>query len=203
MHRLWALFNFLESGSPSSSQAINASVQRAFEGEWTAQHESYARTVFAKVLRYCRHPRGTMDRGPAQLNELISKIKRSQYDPSIDVHENACGAKKVDPQRISLPDRAGILDPADHLTGQQLKEFLEMPVSTPTNCLVGKDFPACHKVDDKDWPHLFTQAAQPQNDHLSAARQSFDGGSQAHKKGVFFVSLIKLTPTDSSMIGAP
>ena len=65
---LWGLFNFLDSGSPSSTQAIVSSVDRAIQGEWTALHESYARTVFAKLLKYCAHPRGTMDCGPAKLN---------------------------------------------------------------------------------------------------------------------------------------
>jgi len=67
MHTLWALLNFLDAGSPSSTLAIEDSVGRAFSGEWTAQHEGYARTMYAKVLRYCAHPRGTMDRGPAKL----------------------------------------------------------------------------------------------------------------------------------------
>lgn len=76
-HTLWALLNFLDAGSPSSTLAIEDSVGRAFSGEWTAQHEGYARTMYAKVLRYCAHPRGTMDRGPAKLSELIARIQSS------------------------------------------------------------------------------------------------------------------------------
>lgn len=61
MHFLWALFNYLDAGSPSSSDAIRSSVKRSASGEWTAIHESYARTMYAKVLSYCAVPRGTMD----------------------------------------------------------------------------------------------------------------------------------------------
>lgn len=74
LHLLWALFNFLDSGSPSSHAAAKASVERASQGEWTAQHESYAQTTYRHLIHYCAHPRGTMERGPAQLTELIERI---------------------------------------------------------------------------------------------------------------------------------
>ena len=36
MHQLWALFNFLDSGSPCSTEGAMSSADRAFRGEWTA-----------------------------------------------------------------------------------------------------------------------------------------------------------------------
>lgn len=58
MHQLWALFNFLDSGSPCSTEGAMSSADRAFRGEWTALHEKYARAMFNKVLHYCACPRG-------------------------------------------------------------------------------------------------------------------------------------------------
>eukprot|EP00438_Fugacium_kawagutii_P015754 Skav233443 [mRNA] locus=scaffold1486:339543:342293:- [translate_table: standard] len=95
-----------------------------------------------------------MDRGPAKLNELISRIQLSQYDPSISFEDALSGAKDVDPSRISLPDVAGILDPAVHLKGDRLKEFLEMPSTIPSHKQPLVDNPACHKISDEDWPVL-------------------------------------------------
>ena len=40
MHRIWALFNFLDAGSPSRSQAMQQSVIDASTREWTIQHEN-------------------------------------------------------------------------------------------------------------------------------------------------------------------
>ena len=110
MHLLWALLNFLDARSPSSSDAIRSSVKRSASGGWTATHESYARTMYAKVLNHCAFPRGTMDRGALKLNDLISRIQCSQYDPSLNFDDAVCGAMSVNPSRVSLPKHAGILD---------------------------------------------------------------------------------------------
>ena len=183
MHMLWGLFNFLDSGSPSSTQAIVSSVDRAIQGEWTALHESYARTVFAKLLKYCAHPRGTMDRGPAKLNELITRIKNSQYDPSLNLDTAMCGAKEVDPSRISLPEQGGILDPRNHLSGQRLQQFLAMPAKIPQACSFTKDKPACHKVDPERWPSLLRKLHDAdmitfllKKDVLAEGRKNIKGG---------------------------
>ena len=183
MHMLWGLFNFLDSGSPSSTQAIVSSVDRAIQGEWTALHESYARTVFAKLLKYCAHPRGTMDRGPAKLNELITRIKNSQYDPSLNLDTAMCGAKEVDPSRISLPEQGGILDPRNHLSGQRLQQFLAMPAKIPQACSFTKDKPACHKVDPERWPTLLRKLHDAdmitfllKKDVLAEGRKNIKGG---------------------------
>ena len=101
MRSVWVLFNFLHAGSPSNTQGAIASVAQASQGTWTAKHEKYARTVFSRLLRYCAHPRGTMERGTSKLSELIERIHTSQYDPDINLDEALCGAKTVDPSRIS------------------------------------------------------------------------------------------------------
>ena len=145
MRLLWGFFHFLESGSPCNAAVARAVSERASRGMWTATHESYARTMFARVLKYVTHPRRTMDRGTAKLNDLISRIRVSKYDPSQPFEEALPGAKPVDPNRISLPTQAAIINPADHLTGKRLAEFV-------TSLCTAKDPKPCHKVDPDDWP---------------------------------------------------
>ena len=85
---------------------------------------------------------------------LIRRIKISQYDPNLNLDEAVCGAKDVDPNRISLPLQAGILDPRDHLKDEKLQQFLEMPKNMPCVIPPGNGPVACHKVADEDWPTL-------------------------------------------------
>lgn len=92
---IWGLFNFLEGGSPCSPEAGQHVVTRALSGVWTATHECYARAIFKKLVSYVSHPRETMERGTATLNELISRITDSKYDPSISLEQGLCGAKQV------------------------------------------------------------------------------------------------------------
>ena len=111
LRRIWVLMNFLHVGSPASSNAASKAIQDASHGEWTAMHESYARTMYEKLKAYCACPRGTMERGSAKLNTLIEKIESSMYDPSISMDDATCGALDVNPERISMPDVAGIIGP--------------------------------------------------------------------------------------------
>lgn len=180
---VWMLFNYLDAGSPSSTHSIRAAVDRAAMGKWTAQHEGYARAMFVKLVRYCAHPRGTMDRGPAKLDELIRRIKISQYDPNLNLDEAVCGAKDVDPNRISLPQQAGILDPRDHLKDEKLQQFLEMPKNIPCVIPPGNGPVACHKVADEDWPTLLGKLHDAQmitflkkQDVLKEGRRLIRGG---------------------------
>lgn len=154
MHWLWGLFNFLECGSPCSRSAAQAVANRASCGVWTDCHESLARTMYTKVLKFVSHPEGTLDRGTAKLDDLIKRIRLSFYDSSLSLEEALTGVLDVDPNRISLPAKGGILDPLNHLTGRQLEEFRNMHKDVPHGLLVGKDIKPCHKVDSKNWPFL-------------------------------------------------
>ena len=183
MHRIWAFLNYLHAGSPCSTSAITEAVRLASEGEWTVQHETYARAMHSKLLDYCTCPRGTMERGSAKLSALIEKIQCSQYDPSIYFDDAACGAMSVDPSRISLPDQAGILDPRKHLTGDRLEQFIAMPQKIPEPCRSSSDPPACHKVSDEDWPLVLRKLLEadmitfiPKRDVLSEGRRLIKGG---------------------------
>lgn len=65
MHLLWALLNYLEAGSPSSSKA--GAVSRTSQGVWTAHHESYARTMYHQIIPYVAHPTGPRVVAPSKL----------------------------------------------------------------------------------------------------------------------------------------
>lgn len=187
MHQLWALFNFLDSGSPCSSEAALSSVSRASRGEWTAHHESYARTMFSKLLCYCSHPRGAMERGTAQLQKLIEKIHASPYDSSIQLDAETSGALEVNPSRVSLPEVAGVLDPAEHLDGKKLDEFLKMPEEIPTTCDSSVDPPACHKVRDEDWVPLLRKLHAAQMITFIPKHQALKEGRKLIRGGLFAV----------------
>lgn len=124
-----------------------------------------------------------MERGTSKLSELIERIHTSQYDPDINLDEALCGAKTVDPSRISLPEKGAILDPRDHLTGSQLKEFLDMPRNIPRECPIAHDCVACHKIDDKNVPDLLRKLHRanmitflPKAEVLSEGRKLIKGG---------------------------
>ena len=151
MHWLWSLFNFLEGGSPCQSSAARAVAFRASQGVWTSCHEGLAKTMFRKVLKLISHPEGTLDRGTAKLDDLISRIRLSFYDPSVTLDEVVSGAMPVNPERISLPERGGLLNPLDHLEGEQLQQFKNMHHNIPVGELVGKSVKPCHKVEPQHW----------------------------------------------------
>ena len=185
MHLTWALLNFLHFGSPCSRGATREAVNAAMQSKWTSQHEEYARTMFAKLVQYCSHPRGTLGCGSTKLEQFISRIKACKYDPGVSIDEMCCSAMEVNPDRISLPDpkTAGILDPAKHLKGHRLHEFLSMPSEIPEECRVSEDFPACHKVSDEHWPAVLRRLHQAnmiaflkKSDVLKEGRKLIKGG---------------------------
>jgi hypothetical protein len=128
-----------------------------------------------------------MDRGPAKLNELISRIKISQYDSSIKLDDALCGAMEVDPARISLPEKAGVVDPKNHLTGQRLQDFLNMPTHTPLEFSKNRSDPACHKVSPKNWPVLLKKLYDADMITFLPKSQVLKDGNQLVKGGLFCV----------------
>ena len=188
MQTVWGLFNFLEGGSPCTSHASQLVVERAQSGVWTATHEEYARALFSKLVRYLSQPRGTLERGTLGLNELISKISLSTYDPTIRLDENLSGAKTVDPSRISLPESAAILDPKDHLTGKRLHDFNTMADWVPTDLPSSFDPKPCHKVSPKDWAPLLKKLHQSGMIEFVPIDEVLHDGPKVIKGGLFCVA---------------
>ena len=188
MRTVWGLFNFLEGGSPCTSSASQLVVERARLGVWTATHEEYARAMFSKLVRFLSQPRGTLERGTLGLNELISKISLSTYDPTIRLDENLSGAKAVDPSRISLPETAAILDPKDHLTGKRLHDFNSMADWVPTDLPTSFDPKPCHKVSPEDWAPLLKKLHQASMIEFVPVDEVLHDGPKMIKGGLFCVA---------------
>ena len=188
MRTIWGLFNFLEGGSPCTSVASQLVVERAQSGVWTATHEEYARAMFAKLVRYLTQPRGALERGTLGLNELISKISLSTYDPTIRLDENLSGAKAVDPSRISLPEVAAILDPRDHLSGKRLRDFNTMADWVPTDLPTSFDPKPCHKVSPDDWAPLLEKLHKAEMIDFVPIDQVLHDGPKIIKGGLFCVA---------------
>lgn len=153
LQRLWRLLNFYEGGGPASKKAMTALTARARLCGWTAYHEERALQLFNELLVHCRNPRGTMgERGAGKLSKLISKIRLSHYNSEFT--ECTAEALPVDPNRISLPEQAGVIDPLKHLTGSRLQQFCDMPSAVPKTCPPGQVPKACHMVESARWPLL-------------------------------------------------
>ena len=184
---VWGLFNFLEGGSPCSPQAGQHVVTRAMSGVWTATHECYARAMYKKLVSYVSHPRETMERGTATLNELISRITHSKYDPSISLEQGLSGAKQVDPSRISLPEVAAVLDPKDHLKGERLKDFSTMSEWVPTDLPYAIDPKPCHKVLPADWAILLRKLHDAKMIEFLPIEEVLHEGVKVIRGGLFCV----------------
>ena len=186
---LWSLLNFLDAGSPCNSVAAADAIRRGRNALWSDQHESYARTMYAKVLRFVTHPKGTVGCSSSKLEQLIQSIKCTAYDTDISIDQAVSNAMEVNPDRISLPspDATGVLDPASHLTGRRLKEFLAMPVDIPAPCRTNQDNPACHKVLDKDWPTVLKKLYKANMITFLEKSQVISEGRRLIKGGLFCV----------------
>ena len=145
---LWAFFTFLEGGSPFRYQDQVSLAQKAFANPWTAMHQEYAGCLHDQVLNFDRlRCSDTLGRGLEQLEKLVTTIKNSSYKPGpFDMNENISGAMDVRPDRMSLPEIAGIIDPADHLKGEHLSSFNNMLQEVPHDCPPQPPTKGCFKV---------------------------------------------------------
>ena len=74
--------------------------------------------------------------------------------PTFLLKKQLQGLYPVNPDRIALPEHAGILDPTKHLKGKRLQQFLNMPTDVPGPRRSNADPLACHKVSEEDWPKI-------------------------------------------------
>lgn len=127
---LWCLFTFFEGGSPISEKDQLTLARRAFGATWTEQHGALADSLHRQIHKYtqlrCHEP---LSRGTKQLSEIIHKIRphNSNYpNASYNLEELMNNATYVRPDRMSLPTKAGVLDPRDFLRGEHLEAFKTM-----------------------------------------------------------------------------
>ena len=149
---LWALFTFLEGGSPSSHEGQVSLAECALATPWTAEHSEYAGCLHEQVHRFsCLRTQEPLGRGLEQLHKLVTKIQNSDYKPGpYNISEFTATALEVNPDRMSLPDHAGIIDPADHLKGSELETFCSMNSCVPHDISPEQPTRACFKVAPGD-----------------------------------------------------
>ena len=156
---LWAFFTFLEGGSPFRYQDQVSLAQKAFTNPWTAMHQEYAGCLHDQVLNFDRlRCSDTLGRGLEQLEKLVTTIRNSSYKPGpFEAIENISGAMDVRPDRMSLPEIAGIIDPADHLKGEHLSSFNNILQEVPHDCPPQPPTKGCFKVRQEEVVEVYNR----------------------------------------------
>ena len=158
---LWSLFTFLEGGCPCSKKDQLLLLDRAASAVWTEHHEALAGSLHSQIKRFirlkCKEP---LSRGNLKLEELIKKIRpfNSNYHPGPYTVEEMCQtAMNVKPDRMSLPEKAGILDPRQFLKGENLAAFESMPHTVPHDMSPNPPTRGVFKVLKEDVKQVFGQ----------------------------------------------
>lgn len=148
---IWALFTFLEGGSPYDIEGQERLARRAAQAPWTSLHEEFAGYVHEEISRFCRlRDFPALGRGVQKLSELIKQLRSSGYQHGVpQVSDMAVSAWNVRPERMSLPEVAGIVKPEDHLKGEHRRQFLNMVEEVPIGFVSNPTKP-CFKVLPQD-----------------------------------------------------
>ena len=151
---VWGLFNYFEVGCPVSEPSISAAANRCASMCWTARHSDRAKNLFDDCWKFCRvkAPEGP-NRGIAALLKQLELARARSYDRNsfLDLDTLVLHAGDVDPQRIAIPEAGAVIDPANHLQGDHLSQFLSMAdwVPEPNEASFRRPKP-CHKVSPSD-----------------------------------------------------
>ena len=154
---LWALFTFFEGGSPFKAADQKELVARARNTTWTSTHSEYAGCLHKQINRYLRmrDEDQSLSRGILKLSELVKIVKSSAYQGHKVDGTMQQVAKNVKPDRMSLPSKAGIIEPQDFLKGSQLEQFRTMPEHIPVENTNEPPVKGCFKVLDEDLPGVY------------------------------------------------
>ncbi len=156
---IWALFSFLECGAPFKYQDQLALARRARAVSWTKIHSEYASRLHIQISHFVRlRSNEPLCRGNQKLSEFIDKIRphNSHYKPDTFNLESLCeNAKPVKPERMSLPETAGIIDPLDFLKGKNREIFENFAERVPHDIPPPKPTKAVVKVSPEDLPVVY------------------------------------------------
>jgi hypothetical protein len=145
------VFTFLEGGSPFKRLDQQRLLDRAVCTPWTSSHAAYAGYMHDEINRYVRlQSSEPLSRGILKLSELVNIVRNSDYSSSQAIDKLARVAKNVKPERMSLPQKAGIISPEQFLKGEHLKAFQEMPSTVPHNLAPPKPTKGCFRVEPDD-----------------------------------------------------
>ena len=154
---IWALFTFLEGGSPFRASDQQSLLRQAAQARWTSLHSTYAGFLHREIHRYVRlqSAQEPLSRGILKLAELVKVVKNSSYSSNPSVEKMSNVAKDVKPDRMSLPTVAGIVNPCDYLKGEHLKAFKNMSADVPHNQVPINPTKGCFKVQAEDKSAVF------------------------------------------------
>lgn len=156
---LWCFFTFLEGGCPFKHSAQVSLARRASLTVWTDKHSAYAGYLHDEIHKFGRlKVDDTLSRGLQELNKMVTLVRNSQYSPGpYSAEELQTVAKAVKPDRMSLPDVAGIIDPADHLKGDRRKTFVDMINQIPHDIVPENPTKGCFMVDPSDVVEVYSK----------------------------------------------
>ena len=149
---LWTWFSFLEGGSPFKKSDQEALVARAQQVTWTKMHAEYAGCMHSEISKYIRlqSKQLQLSRGILKLSELVKVVKNSSYTSSSSIEKFCNVAKDVKPDRMSLPEVAGIINPTNYLKGTHKQAFLNMIHDVPLEEEPPDRVQGCFKVNEDD-----------------------------------------------------
>ena len=156
---IWSLFTFLENGSPCRYEDQVSLAYKALANPWTSLHQDYAGYLHDQVLSFNRLGcTDALGRGLEHLEKLVKLIKNSDYKPGLQqLSEDISSAMDVHPSRMSLPETAGIINPADHLKGSHLEAFENMLEVVPHDVPPDPPTKGCFKVRPQDMTEVYSK----------------------------------------------
>ena len=129
---MWAYFTFLDGGSPYKASQQQRLLDKAASNPWTSMHSAYAGFLHSEIHRYVRlQSDEPLSRGILKLSELVKVVQNSDYTSNLHTDRLTRVAKNVKPDRMSLPERAGIVEPQAFLKGKHLETFRNMARTVP------------------------------------------------------------------------
>lgn len=154
---LWTFFTFLEGGEPYRVADQRDLLSRSQRAAWTPLHARYAGLMHEEIHRFVRlKDNNPLSRGIQKLDTLIQIAKSSQYK-GLDLSRAVNTAKSVKPDRMSLPEEAGVIDPKLFLKGEHFDVFCNMPELVPVKPPPDPTVKGCFKVDKDDVRAVYTR----------------------------------------------
>lgn len=148
---IWAYFTFLSGGSPFKQHDQKRLLDKAVCTPWTSSHAKYASGLHDEIHTYVRlQSSEPLSRGILKLSELVNIVRNSDYSNNQAIDKLAKVAKPVKPERMSLPERAGIINPAQFLKGEHLESFKQMPATVPHGIEPDQPTQGCLRVEPHD-----------------------------------------------------
>ena len=144
-NRLIAVFNLFDQGALAFKN-----VQHLSRQPLTKVQSTYANLLVVDLLRWVRSevPDNALPGSgrSAKLESIMNRIALLGYGSFAEVSKLASHALHVDPSRVSLPETAGLVDPAKYLEEPMRSQYLAVHKRHLPACLWPEIPKSCHKV---------------------------------------------------------